>query len=76
MANEILQGAIKSGNGTAYTVDVIDQYPSPDKTIVVVSGLNGVDEADDYRAGLQSLNHKSEKYLEGVQKALDILTAE
>ena len=75
MANEVLRGAIKTPNGTSYTVDVIDILPSPDVTLTTVTGFLTVQLADDYLMGLQSLNNKSAKYLEGVQKALDILTA-
>ena len=75
MTNKVLRGAIKTPNGITYEVDVIDILPSPDVTLTTVTGFTSVELADDYLMGLQSLNNKSAKYLEGVQKALDILTA-
>lgn len=71
---KILEGKIKVTNDTNHPVEIWDKLPTPDVQITQTTGFLTETLAKEYVQGLQSLNNKSEKYLEGVQKALDLLT--
>ena len=69
----LLEGKIKVTNDTSHPVEIWDIVPNPDLELFQTAGFLTETLAKEYVQGLQSLNNKSEKYLEGVQKALDLL---